>query len=667
MPSPIIFQLDADGIAWVTLDEPASKANVFKKDFLAAFKGVIQSLRKESGLKAAVILSAKESIFVAGADIRWMFVIDSKDDALAFGRDGQSAMDLVAQLGVPTVAAIHGACAGGGYELALACSHRIASDSPKTLIGLPEIGLGIIPGWGGCVRLPRLIGVAGALDHILKAQLIPAAQAMKAGLVDELVAPDILKERARTAALRLIEQRTSRPAPTICELEVLFADARKQVLKRTRGKQPAPVRAIDVIEKGFGKSTPDALEIEARGFADLLLTPECKNLMHVFLLRDASKKAGVEGWFTSAPAPSAKPTTPKRVGVVGAGVMGSGIAQWCASRGLDVSMRDVKPEFVAGGMKKIEALFQEGVKRGKLSSEQAAKGVARVKPTTEWDGFEACDLVIEAVIEDIAVKRPVFEQLSKIMRPDAILATNTSAIPIDEIAACATNPGRVIGIHFFNPVSRMPLVEILLGPRTERPAAESATAFVKAIGKSLVVCKDSPGFLVNRILLPYMNDACRLVMDGVPVEAIDAAILDFGMPMGPLRLVDEVGVDVTHHIMRELTHYFGERMKVSDALTRLNDAGLKGRKAGKGFYAYEGSKESLNTELAATIQSGASRTMASDEIQKRLVGVMVREAKMCLAEGVVRTPDELDLAMILGTGFPTFRGGLMRYAAAEKL
>ncbi len=662
MNPPITYSLDADGIAWVVLDDPTSKANVFKREFLACFKEVLQSLGKESTLKAVIILSAKETIFIAGADIRWMYDIDSKQAAYDFAREGQSTLDSLTRLNVPVIVAIHGACAGGGYELALACDFRIASDSPKTQIGLPEISLGLIPGWGGCVRLPRLVGTKGALDHILKAQLIPSAEALKAGLVDELVAPNLLKETARAAALRLMGQSDKRPAPTVCEVGNLFADTRKQVLKRTRGHQPAPLKALDIVEQGFLKSTAESLEIEARAFSEVLPTPECKNLMHVFFLRDANKKAGVDAWFPSVAASSQKPPAIKRVGVIGAGVMGSGIAQWCSLRGHEVCLRDVKPEFVDGGMKKIDALFQEGVKRGKLSSEQAIQGVARIKATTGWDGFDACDLVIEAVVEDINIKRPVFEHLSKIMRPDAILATNTSAIPIDEIASCATNPERVLGIHFFNPVSRMPMVEILLGPRTGRPAAETSTAFVKAIGKPLVVCKDSPGFLVNRILLPYMNDACRLVMDGVSVQAIDDTLLEFGMPMGPLRLSDEVGVDVCHHIMRVLAHYFGDRMKVSEALTRMNDAVLKGRKSGKGFYCYEGSKETLNPDLASVIQSNPPRPMPPDEIRARLMGVMIDEANMCLKEGVVRTPDEVDFAMIMGTGFPTFRGGLMRYA-----
>ncbi len=438
MTPPVIYSIDTDGIAWVTFDDPSSKANVFKREVLACFKDLIQSLSKESALKAVIIQSAKENIFIAGADIRWMKSLDSTQAAYTFAREGQSLMESLAHLHVPVIAAIHGACAGGGYELALACHYRIASDSPKTLIGLPEVTLGIIPGWGGCVRLPRLIGTKAALDHILKAQLLSAPEAKKAGLVEELVAPHSLKEAARVAANRLITQFVSTPPPSPSD-DGLFETVRKQTFKRTRGHQPAPLIAISTLEKSWNMPIEKALEIEAHGFAELVVTPECKNLMHVFCLRDANKKAGVEAWFPSTPPPSQKPPTIQRIGIIGAGIMGSGIAQWCSSRGYDIYLHDVSPEFVDRGIKKVEALFQEGVKRGKQTSEQARQGMSRVHGTANWKGFNSCDLVIEAVVEDIQIKRPVFEHLSRILSPHAILATNTSSIPIDKIAKKVTS------------------------------------------------------------------------------------------------------------------------------------------------------------------------------------------------------------------------------------
>lgn len=666
MPDPITYSIDADGIAWVTFDDPAAKANVFNLESMESLKRTIAALRDASRLKAVVFMSGKENIFIAGADIRALENIGSKERAHELSREGQKVFQSLADLKVPLLAAIHGACAGGGCELVLACDYRIAADDKATQIGLPEVALGLIPGWGGCARLPRLTGLRRALDHILKAQMVPAVVAKKQGIVDEVVPAAILREQARKTALTWIKVGVpSRPShwengwPARA---VVCAQARKLTLARTRGQYPSAMKAIEVIEQGLGKSLEEALEIESRGLSETVATPVCKNLIHVFHLREGNKKLTLDAWFPNQSA--TRPLRMGRVGVIGAGVMGSGIAHWIAARGFEVRLRDVKPEFVARGMENIASLFRDGVKRRRITVREAEQGLSRITATTDWSGFASCDLVIEAVIEDLKVKKPVFEQLSARLRPDAILASNTSAIPIDEIASCATNPGRVIGIHFFNPVSRMPLVEMILGPRTSRAAADTALAFVKSLGKQIVVCKDSPGFLVNRVLMPYLNTAGHMWMEGTDLKSIDDAMLDFGMPMGPLRLIDEVGIDVAFHVATELAHYLGERMKVADVLVKMNQAGLKGRKGGKGFYVYEGKRETVNPELGRYLPSGLSpRPLPGREIVDRLIGTMIHEAELCLKEGVVRTPEDVDLALIMGTGFPPFRGGLMRCAA----
>lgn len=667
MNDPVTYSIESNGIGWITFDDPTAKTNIFNVETVACFRNVLGSIAREVVLKAVVIVSGKEGVFIAGADIRLIETIDTPEKAVELSREGHKFLKQIAEFKVPVIVAIHGACAGGGCELALACHYRIASDSPKTQIGLPEVQLGIIPGWGGCVRMPRLIGVRMALDYILKGSLLPGIVAKKRGLVDEVVPAAILKDQARKVALRLAKQGKPR-RPSFLEnawpfRSIICSQARKMTQARTRGNYPSPPRAIDVIEQGLGMSVDAACELEAQKFSEVGVTPESKNLIRVFFLREDNRKLTVDAWFPKEQAAPAKPARIQRVGVIGAGVMGSGIAQWISSRGFEVRLRDVKPEFVAKGMQNIAQLYQDGVKRHKLTAIEASHAMARVTATTDWTGFETCDLIIEAVVEDIRIKRPVFEQLSKLLRPDAILATNTSAIPIDEIASCATNPERVIGIHFFNPVSRMPLIEMILGPRTGKATAGAAVAFAKSLGKQIVVCKDSPGFLVNRLLLPYLNTAGHVLMEGTDVRTIDDALLDFGMPMGPLRLIDEVGVDVSYHVALELAHYFGDRMKVADVLVKMNEAGLKGKKGGKGFYVYEGGKETVNPEIGKFLAVSTSpRQLSRKEITDRLVGVMIDEAKACLKEGVVRSPDEVDFGMIMGTGFPPFRGGLMRYA-----
>jgi 3-hydroxyacyl-CoA dehydrogenase/enoyl-CoA hydratase/3-hydroxybutyryl-CoA epimerase len=660
--NPTVTQtVDNDGVGWVVFDDPNARANVFTPAVFADLRAALAALAAQP-VKAVVVLSAKERIFIAGADLKWLSKLPDAAAVATVGREGQSNVALLENFKVPVVCAIHGACAGGGMELALACHWRIASDARETVIGLPENSIGTIPGWGGTVRLPRLIGAAAAVEHILKATLVPAGDALKAGIVDEVVPAAELKARAKAAALRLAKDGPPvRVTPPVADA-AYFAGQRAATLKKTRGHEPAPLKTIEVIEAGAGLPKEAALELETRAFGELTAGEVCRNLIYVFFLKDAVKKLTVDAWYPSAGAAGA-PVAFKKIGVVGAGVMGSGIAQWCAARGHDVVLRDVKPEFVERGLAVIRGVFDEAVARKKMKPDAAAAGLARVKTTTAWEGFGDCDLVIEAIVENVATKQALLAELAKVVRPDCVLASNTSALPIEELTATASGPERTVGLHFFNPVSRMPLVELVLSPHTTRGTAERTLAFAKALGKSPVICKSSPGFLVTRVLFFYLNEACRLWEQGVPTETLDSALRNWGWPMGPMRLIDEVGVDVTDFIFGEMAHYFPDRFKASTVCKRMLVQGMKGRKNGAstGFYTYTDGKEALNPAMAQ-FAPGAKSALGASEITERLNRVMIDETKRVLDEGVLKTAEDADLALLMGTGFPAFRGGLMRYA-----
>ncbi|RFC50764.1 MAG: 3-hydroxyacyl-CoA dehydrogenase / enoyl-CoA hydratase / 3-hydroxybutyryl-CoA epimerase [Verrucomicrobia bacterium] len=660
MTPTVTHSVDSDGVGWLVFDDSGARANVFNPAVFADLRAGLAALAAQP-VKAVVVISAKERIFIAGADLKWLSKLPDAAAAMAVGREGQACFSLLANFKVPVLCAIHGACAGGGTEVALACHWRLASEARETVIGLPENSVGTIPGWGGTVRLPRLIGAAAALECILKATLLSAPEAQRAGLVDEVVPAAELKVRAKAAALRLAANgRPVRAVPPAVDA-AFYAGLRAATLKKTRGLEPAPVRVIDLIEQTAAMPVDAALEAEARVFGELTAGDVCKNLIYVFFLKDAVKKLSVDAWF-----PAAVPAAPapfRKIGVVGAGVMGSGIAQWCAARGHEVVLRDVKPEFVERGLAVIRGVFDEAVARKKMKPDAAAAGLARVQTTTGWEGFGDCDLVIEAIVENVATKQALFAELAKVVRPDCVLASNTSALPIDELTATATAPGRTIGLHFFNPVSRMPLVELVLSPHTTRGTAEQTLAFAKALGKTPVVCKSSPGFLVTRVLFFYLNEACQLWEQGVPAPTLDRALRDWGWPMGPMRLIDEVGVDVTDFIFGEMAHYFPARFKSTTVCGRMLAAGMKGRKNGAstGFYTYADGKEALNPALAQLAPSVKSELSAA-AITERLNRVMIDETKRVLDEGVLKTPEDADFALLMGAGFPAFRGGLMRYA-----
>lgn len=659
-----------DGSCVFTFDRPGSSANVFDRATLEELDGHLAELEGESGLRGVILFSAKPSIFIAGADLNTL-AKDTDEQALAeIVGLGQRVFERLARLRAPSAAAIHGVCLGGGLEIALACDWRVASTDKVTKLGLPETMLGILPAWGGSTRLPRLIGLPEALGLILTGRKVVGALALKLGVVDQLAHVEYLRD----AACGLVA-RGKRPAGGTRWLSraplaaAVAAKARRDVLAKTHGHYPAPLKAIEVCAAAASGSIEDGLALEKAAFLELARTPVSRNLLNVFFLQERAKKLSLpaEARNAAGPEPAKKPETTarpiRRVAVLGAGTMGAGIAQWVSARGLPVRLKDVSPEALGRGMRTIEKIYAGAVKRRVFTPAEATAGIDRVMPIHHQVPMGDIDLVIEAVLEKLDVKQQVFRELEKHVRPEAVLATNTSALSIDAIAAELAQPERLVGLHFFNPVHRMQLVEIVRGARTSTAALATVLQFSKAIGKLPVIVKDSPGFLVNRILLPYMVESVRLFTEGVPASVIDQLMLDFGMPMGPLRLADEVGLDVAQHVAKDLERRLPEGVPINDTLEKMIEKGWLGRKSGRGFYVYGGRAEKPAPESDVKFLQQASPRPGDDATRRdRLVLIMINEAARVLAEGVVGAPEDVDFGMIMGTGWAPFRGGPLRHA-----
>jgi 3-hydroxyacyl-CoA dehydrogenase/enoyl-CoA hydratase/3-hydroxybutyryl-CoA epimerase len=671
---PVSHLVDAEGVAWITLDDPSARANIFNPVMLSALRttlaGLSAGLKNESpAVKAIVFISAKERIFTAGADLKWLAALPDAKTATLISLEGQAVFNQVAAFKIPVVCAIHGACAGGGYELALACTWRLATDAPETRIGLPEVGLGLIPGWGGCTRLARLIGAQPAAEFILKAALIPASVALSTGLIDELVPAGDLRAHAKAAALRLASMDIPlRPEPAAPPAD-FFPAQRQLALVRRRG-QPAPLAVLEVMEKSAGLPLAAAFDKEAALFGSVVAGEVAKNLIHIFLIKARARKTTLKNWY-SEPIAATPPVPFRTIGIVGAGVMGAGIAHWCAAHGYGVILCDSKKEAIERGVGVIRELFADGVQRGEVTADAAHRMTGGIGITTSLEDFEFCDLVIETIVEDVAAKQKLFGELSAVIQPDCVLASNSSTVPIDELASAVANPGRVIGLHFFNPVSRMPLVEVGLGAQTTRLTADRALDWVKALGKTPLICRPSPGYFVSRVLFFYLNEACRLWEQGVTTATLDQAMRDWGWPMGPMRLIDEIGIDVTDAVFERLAHFYPERFVGSTICRQLLAKGLKGRKnvAGAGFYEYVETEGILNPAIPQSGSGSANplQVWETNAIQDRLNGVLIDETNRALTEGVVKTADDAQLALLLGAGFPAFRGSPLRYATEVAL
>ena len=637
-PNPQHWKLerDADGIAWLVFDKAGVSTNTLSADALDELRAVLREL---SGAppKGLVIRSGKDNGFIAGADIQEFERVKSVDDALAIVKRGWDTFNELAAVPYPTLALVRGFCLGGGLELALACRYRVVVDDPGTRLGLPEVMLGIVPGWGGMRRLPRLAGAPAALDLLLTGRTIDARRARKLGIADECVPPRIMMNTARGVLLAASQPRRV-PFPLSLTLNPLVrpliaAQARKKVAARARREHyPAPYAILDIWVKHDGDAlSPPASD--AASIAHLIQTPTAMNLIRVFRLQERLKAFGRDD---VAPA--------RHMHVVGAGTMGGDIAAWCALRGLTVTLQDQTAERLKPAMQRAAKLFADRLKDPRRTRD----ALDRLIPDVAGDGVARADVIIEAIFEDLDAKRTLFAALEVKARPDALLATNTSSIPLEQISTSLKDPARLIGLHFFNPVPRMMLVEIVIGAKTRDELVPRASAFARQIDKLPLPVKSAPGFLVNRVLAPYLMEAMRCVDEGITAEVVDKAALDFGMPVGPIELADTVGLDICLAVGKMLDPDAPQPKNLSGLIA----AGNLGRKTKRGFYDWSSGK-------AAKRSSGAP----PPGLAQRLIQPFVTEAKAALAEGIVADADLVDAGAIFGTGFAPFRGGPLHYAA----
>jgi len=637
-------ETDAEGILVLSFDRAGVSVNTFARTVLDELAQIVERLSFEPP-KGVVIRSGKESGFIAGADIHEFETLEKQGGVLASIENGQRVFQNLARLRCPTVAAIHGFCMGGGTEMSLACRYRVATRDPKTKIGLPEVMLGIIPGWGGTARLPRLIGATDALSIMLTGKALSAEAAKSLGLVDALTSPELLVETAK----ELIRHRRTRPlmqrakawATNIWPVrQVLAPIVRKQTAAKARPDQyPAPFALIEVWRRG-GSSITQRLKLEARAVAKLALTPTCKNLVRVYFLQERLKglAAGADCAI-------------RRVHVIGAGVMGGDIAAWCALRGFDVTLQDREMKFIQPALDRAQELFAKRLK----TAERIQPVAARLKADVDGKGVADADLVIEAIFENLEAKQALYHKTEPAMQPGALLASNTSSIPLDELRSAVATPARFLGLHYFNPVAMMPLVEIVRQDQLDAANETRALAFCKAIDKLPVPVKGTPGFLVNRILMPYLLEAMRMFKEGVPGPVLDKAAKKFGMPMGPIELADTVGLDVAASVGKELGPFLG--VEIPQGLDELLAAGKRGKKSGEGLYKWENGKP-VKPEVDPNYQAPA-------DITERMILPMLNEAVACLHDGVVDDADLLDAGVIFGTGFAPFRGGPIQYIRSE--
>jgi 3-hydroxyacyl-CoA dehydrogenase/enoyl-CoA hydratase/3-hydroxybutyryl-CoA epimerase len=635
------LETDTGGVATLTFDLQGASTNTLGSEPMRELGERIAEI-ESTGPRAVVVCSAKDNGFVAGADITEFGRLNDLEQAYRLVRAGQEVFDRLARLPMPTVAALHGFALGGGLELALACRYRVAADDGKLSLGLPEVQLGVHPGFGGTVRTPQLVGASAALDMMLTGKSLRAPEALKIGLVDRLVPRAGLLQAARDLALA----RPSRRRPGLAQSALCWplvrgfvaSQARKQVARRARPEHyPAPYAIIDLFAR-HGASGAAAYEAEARSIARLFLSEQSRNLVRVFFLQNRMKALGGK---------SARKVA--HVHVVGAGVMGGDIAAWCASRGLTVTLQDREMKYVEPALARAREFFTKRARDPAKAAEMAARLVADV----EAAGVPRADLVIEAIFENADAKRALYAQLEPRMKPDAILATNTSSIVLEELAQGLADPGRLVGLHFFNPVAKMMLVEIIRSTGTREAVVEDALAFTRRLDKLPLPCRSSPGFVVNRVLMPYMTEAMLAADEGVPLALIDRAAVEFGMPMGPIELADTVGLDVAAHVGKILADAFG--LPVPRGTAELLAVGHVGRKSGRGYYAWQDGKP----------LKPAAEGRAPEDLTDRLVLQYLNEAVACLRERVVEDADLLDAGMIFGTGFAPFRGGPLHYARAR--
>lgn len=658
-----------DGIAWLVLDNPGKKVNTLSTELMGWFGEQLDALEADPP-QGLVFISGKKDTFIAGADIEELQALKDAEAVRAMLDEGHALTQRITGLPFPVVAAIHGVCLGGGLELALACHRRLATDHKKTKLGLPEVQIGIFPGLGGTQRLPRLIGVADALPMILTGKQLDAKRAKRVGLVDEVCHPADLK----AAAKRQIEKahrgkkaggrKVRRPlgkkvGNLLANLPVLnsvvFSQARQQVMKKTGGHIPGPLRAIEAVQEGLRRPLASGLAVEAKLFSELVVSEPAKRMMGIFFLKNqvdarAAKLAKNAREISS-------------VGVLGAGFMGAGIAQLLAHKGYRVLMKDRDHDAVNRGLRQADELFAGLEKRRRYTPMERQLAMSRIEGTTDYRGFKHVPLVIEAVFEDLGVKHQVIRETEAAGAESLIFASNTSTLPITQLAEGSSRPENVVGMHFFSPVHKMPLLEIIRHPETSDEALGTVVAVGSKMGKTVIVVNDGPGFFTSRVLGPFINEAAWILREGASIPQIDKALKDWGWPVGPITLLDEVGLDIAHHASETMVTSFGERMEPPPMFARMIEGGRTGRKGKKGFYKYDegGNKQGVDEEVYELI-GFEPKEIPDEEIVERCWMQMLNECAYCIMDGILRDPADIDIGVIFGFGFPPFRGGICREA-----
>ncbi len=688
MPSGAFrLEVRADGIALITFDAPGESVNTLQASFGAEFDEMLDRVEKDTAIRGAVLISGKADSFVVGANVDMLKSVRTASDAEALSRSGQRSFNRLAASKKPYVAAVHGAALGGGFELALACHARVATDDKKTSFGLPEIQLGLIPGANGLTRLAQLTGLQVALDHGLTGKNMRAPKAKNLGVVDEVVAKPLLLEVAAkwartladkpkkstsgvTGLLERLKGKPTQDALTELALEdnplgrrILFKKARQLTQKKTKGHYPAAFAVIDVLETYGARGFDAAADVEARAFGELVVSETAKQLMSIFFATQELKKdSGVSNG-------KIKPREVLKIGMLGAGLMGAGIAYVTANAGIAVRLKDKDDLGLGKGLAYVDEILGDRVKKKSLARLEKDQISALVTGGTGYEGFGRADVVIEAVFEDLGLKQRVLRELEDKTPEHAIFASNTSSIPIGKIAEGSKRPQNVVGMHYFSPVEKMPLLEVIRHKGSSDEAVATAVALGKKQGKSVIVVNDGPGFYTTRVLAPYMNEAAHLLSEGVPIELIDDALVDWGFPVGPMTLLDEVGLDVGAHVGKVLEEAFGDRMIPPAGMGKLVADGRKGRKNKKGLYLYDEKGNRVRDEKTRGVDQSVYRVLgispsarvAPEEIQMRLVLALVNEAMRCLGEGILRAPRDGDIGAVFGLGFPPFRGGPFRY------
>ncbi|MEI6895235.1 MAG: fatty acid oxidation complex subunit alpha FadJ [Colwellia sp.] len=675
------------GIAHLVIDVIGESVNTLKAEFATQITAVLAEIKSDKTITGIVLCSAKKNSFIAGADINMLDACQSREEVVALSRQGQRIFSLIERLPIPIVAAIDGTCLGGGLELAMACHARVCSDNTKTVLGLPEVQLGLLPGSGGTQRLPKLVGLQKSLDMMLTGKQLRAKQALKSGLVDDVVPSSVLLSVAEKLAISLQQKgkkaaKAKRKQSFMDKLlennsvgrNIVYQQAEKTVLAKTQGNYPAPVKIIDCIRTGIEFSPESGYKVEAEHFADLVMSDESAQLRQLFFATTAMKKElGVA---------DVNPEKIAKVAVLGGGLMGGGIAFVTATKAnIPVRVKDINHKGIGQALKYSYQILNKKVKRRFLLHSEMQKQLAMITGTVKYTGFEAVDIVVEAVFEDLSLKQSMVAEVETHGHKNTIFASNTSSLPIGKIAAKATRPENVIGLHYFSPVDKMPLVEIIPHEKTSDQTISTTVAFARNQGKTPIVVKDKAGFYVNRILAPYMNEAAILLLDGEPVDKIDQALVKFGFPVGPMQLLDEVGIDIGAKIGPILQADLGDRFAAPAAFDKLLADGRLGKKVSKGFYQY--SKKTLINRVINTlkkpfkaVKSGQKEVdetlysllhiqpvsrLSAAEISKRCTYMMLNEAARCVDEGIVRNARDGDIGAIFGIGFPPFLGGPLRY------